>query len=65
MALVPITRYLLLITHQRLRTISPVGSGANFSGLPPGGASRFSPASLPVSPRLLLSVVAFELNGNS
>ena len=61
MALVPITRYLLLITHQRLRTISPVGSGANFSGLPPGRASSLDPASLAASLRLLLSVVAFAL----
>ena len=42
--------------------ISPVGSGANFGGLTPGGVFSLDPASLAVSPRLLLSVVAFIVN---
>jgi hypothetical protein len=53
-----------------LPAISPVGSGVNFSGLPPGGASSPSlatlagdndPASLPASLRLLFSVIAFAI----
>jgi hypothetical protein len=53
-----------------LPAISPVGSGANFSGLPPGGASSPSlatlagdndPASLSASLRLLFSVIAFAI----
>jgi hypothetical protein len=53
-----------------LPAISPVGSGANFGGLPPGGASSPSlatlagdsdPASLAASLRLLFSVIAFAI----
>jgi len=40
---------------------SPVGSGANFGGLPPRGASSHGPSSLAASPRLLLSVTAFRV----
>jgi hypothetical protein len=64
--------YLPSAINHLLSAISPVGSGANFGGLPPGGAPSLcpgittrdnGPASLTVSLRLLLSVIAFASLG--